>query len=72
MQPSFDKSVSNRFSPNIRTENMVSSHPLHLNMKHRFEKLVIKYLCLKVLEDFYFSCAFIVIAESFFKKGFFE
>ena len=44
----FDKPISNRFSPNIRTENMVSSHSLSLTMKYRFEEFVVKFLCLKV------------------------
>ena len=43
-----DKPISKAFSPNIRTENMVFSHPLNLTMKYRFEKFVVKFLCLKV------------------------
>ena len=32
----FDKPTSEKFSPSIRTENMVSSHPLCFTMKYRF------------------------------------
>ena len=45
----FDKLVSIRFSSNIKTENMVSSRPLCLIMKYRFERFVVKFLCLKIL-----------------------
>ena len=62
----FDKPISNRFFlPNIRIENMVYSHPLSLSMKHRFKKFVVKFLCLKFLQDFYFSRVFVVMTESF-------
>ena len=44
----FDKLISIRFSPNIRTENMVSSDPSSLTMKYRFEKFAVKFVCLKV------------------------
>ena len=44
----FGKPISNRLSPNIRTENMPSSYPLSLTMKYRFEKFVVKFTCLKV------------------------
>ena len=46
----FGKPISNRFSPNIRTENMASSHPLSLTMKYKFENFVAKFLCLKIFE----------------------
>ena len=45
----FDKLVSIRFSPNIKTESMVSSRPLCMTMKYRFERFVVKFLCLKIL-----------------------
>ena len=39
----FDKPISEKFSHNIRTGNTVSSHPLSLVLKYRFEKFVLKY-----------------------------
>ena len=53
----FDKPISNRFFPNIRTENMVSSYPLSLNMKYRFEKYVCK---LSLVEIFWKTFTFLV------------
>ena len=44
----FDKPISQNFSPNIKTENMVSSHQLSLTMKYIFKKFVVKFLCYKV------------------------
>ena len=51
----FDKPISNRFSPNISSKNMVSFHPLSLTMKYRLEKFVVKFLCSKVFGRFLFS-----------------
>ena len=47
MQPyiAFDKTISKTFSPNIRTEHMVSYHSLSLAMKYKYEKFVLKFLC---------------------------
>ena len=44
----FGKPINNRISSNIRTANVVFSHPLHLTIKNRFEKFVVKFLCMKV------------------------
>ena len=60
----FDKQISNRFSLNVRTDNMVLYHTLSLTIKYRFEKFVINFFVLKVFGDFYFPNVFIVIAES--------
>ena len=35
----FDKSISKRFPPGVRTENMVSFHSLSLTLNYRFEKI---------------------------------
>ena len=44
----FDNPVSDRFSPNIRAGDMVSSHPLSLTMKYKFEEFVVEFIYLKV------------------------
>ena len=52
---------------------MVSSHPLYLAMKHKFEMSTAKRLPRKFLEDFYFLSFFIVTAKTFlngFLRGF--
>ena len=41
----FDKLLIEKFSPNIRNENMASSHPLSLALKCGFEKIVLKFFC---------------------------
>ena len=70
----YDKPISNKFSPNMKTENMVTSHPSSLTMKYRFEKFVVKFLCLKVFGRLLLSfivfllfsfIVFIVVSESF-------
>ena len=67
----FDKPVSNRFSPNIRTENMIPFHPLRLTMKYRFEKFVVKCLCLKRFERLLLSSCLHCSSRKFL-KGVFE
>ena len=41
----FYKPISEKLSPNIRTENLGPSHPLSLAMKYKFEKFIVKCLC---------------------------
>ena len=41
----FDKPISEKWTANISTEDMVSSHPLYLTMKYRFKMFVVKCLC---------------------------
>ena len=41
----FDEPISEKVSPSIWTENVVSSHPLSLLMEYRFQKFVVKCLC---------------------------
>ena len=41
----FDEPISEKVSPSIWTENVVSSHPLSLPMKYRFQKFVVKCFC---------------------------
>ena len=40
----FDKPISQKFSPNVRIENKISSHPLCLAMKYRLEIFVVKFI----------------------------
>ena len=61
----FDKPISERFSPNIRTENMVSLSALCTAMKYRFQMFVVNVYARKFLKGLYLPSAFIVIAESF-------
>ena len=66
----FDKPIRNRFSANIRTENMVSSHPLSLTMKYRFEKFAVK---ISSFENFWKTFTFLVsllLWQKGFKRGF--
>ena len=67
-----DKPINNWFSPNIRTENVVSFHPISLNMKYRFEKFVIKFLCLKVFGRLSLSQCLYCYSRKFFLKRVFK
>ena len=53
-----DKLISNRLSSSVRTDDMVSSQPLRLTMRYRFEIFVVKFLCLKVFGRLIFSCCY--------------
>ena len=66
----FGKPISNRFSPNIRTENMPSSYPLSLTMKYRFEKFVVKFTCLKVFGRLLLSQCLFCYSRKFLKVFF--
>ena len=67
----FDKPISNRFSSNIRTENMVVSHPFSLSMKYVFEKSDVKFLCLEVFGRLLLSQCLYCYSRKFL-KGVFE
>ena len=67
----FDKSISEKFSSNIKTGNMVSSHPLCSAMKNRFEIFVKKYLCQKAFGRLLLSQCLYHYRRKFF-KGVFE
>ena len=63
----FDKPINKKLSPNIRTGNMVSSRPLSLGMKYRFEKFDIKLVCLKVFGRLLLSYCLFCYSRKFLK-----